>query len=115
MLGTDYGRVHLGESVWIDAFARRARTLLDSPKVIVLCDDVRFPNELVYAKATGGVTVRLSAPETQRALRAKKWGGTSHPSETSLTGVHDFDLHFDTSSTPPDEVSGKIWTWMKSH
>lgn len=68
-LGTDAGRRHLGENVWVDAAMR------DLPERTVFTD-VRFPNEADAIRAAGGKVVRIVRPGTGPV--------NDHPSETAL-------------------------------
>lgn len=71
-LGTEWGRCSIATSLWTDAFAHRARPLLDAG-VDVVCDDVRFPNEADAIRALGGTIVRV--------LGRDKGIGNGHESE----------------------------------
>lgn len=53
-LGTDFGRKLVGESIWTNAFAKRALSL-----PMVACSDVRFPNELELIHSLGGKVYRI--------------------------------------------------------
>lgn len=54
-------REELGEAVWLRAFVRRARRVLAEGKNVV-CDDVRYENEVRAILETGGLVVKLSCP-----------------------------------------------------
>lgn len=51
-LGTEGGRGCLWESIWIDAFERRAQAVIAAGKSVVI-SDVRFPNEAAWAAEHG--------------------------------------------------------------
>lgn len=53
-LGTDFGRKLVGESIWTNAFTKRALSL-----PLVACSDVRFPNELDLIRQMGGKVYRV--------------------------------------------------------
>jgi hypothetical protein len=50
---------HYRPSIWLDKWFAAAEA---SPAAVVMCDDVRFPNEITTVRGTGGVIVRLNAP-----------------------------------------------------
>jgi len=75
-LGTEGGRRHLGENVWVD-------TLLRTPSAgRIVVSDVRFPNEADAIRERGGIVVRLTRPGVS-ALN-------DHPSEHALDD-YEFD------------------------
>jgi hypothetical protein len=69
-------RDHLGEDVWVRALESRVEAL-DALQPVVLTD-VRFPNEVDYARDAGMVVVRLTRSGA---------GAGEHVSETALDGV----------------------------
>lgn len=74
-LGTEWGRMCMGEDFWVNQFAeasRRNRFL----GLAVICDDVRFINEAETIKQEGGLLVRVTRPGIHRE--------TTHPSEGGL-------------------------------
>lgn len=77
-LGTEWGRMKIGESLWVDAWRRRVETMPAGAKIVV--DDCRFPNELEAARALGFVPVRI-----YRAARTH-WS-ERHLSEVALDEV----------------------------
>ena len=56
-LGTEWGRMKIGESLWVDAWRRRVESLPADTKIVA--DDCRFPNELEAARELGFVPVRI--------------------------------------------------------
>lgn len=56
-LGTEWGRMRIGESLWVDAWRRRVEAMPAWAKIVV--DDCRFPNELEAARSLGFVPVRI--------------------------------------------------------
>jgi predicted kinase len=56
-LGTEWGRMKIGESLWVDAWRRRIEALPADTKIVA--DDCRFPNELAAARTLGFVPVRI--------------------------------------------------------
>jgi hypothetical protein len=55
-LGTEWGRMRIGESLWVDAWRRRVEAM---PAAKIVVDDCRFPNELEAARVLGFVPVRI--------------------------------------------------------
>lgn len=56
-IGTDAGRVVLGENVWVDAALARVR-----PGERAVFTDCRFPNEANELRTLGGQVVRITRP-----------------------------------------------------
>lgn len=56
-LGTEWGRIHIGEHFWSNLWASR---LLD--RNLVTNDDMRFPNEAEVALANGAVLIKVTRP-----------------------------------------------------
>lgn len=54
-LGTEWGRLRLTDSIWVDAALRTVK----GPTVF---DDVRFDNEAEAIRALGGIIVRIERP-----------------------------------------------------
>lgn len=69
-IGTELGRNLIGQDLWVRVWAREAAKW---PNVV--CDDVRFPNEVDTIHRAGGVVVRI-----ERAS-AGSTSGASHASE----------------------------------
>lgn len=66
LLGTEWGR-GLGETLWIDVWRRSIETAeleasVDGETVLIVADDVRFPNEVEAICALGGIIVRVERP-----------------------------------------------------
>lgn len=72
-LGTEWGRNLVWEDLWTNTFALRC---LQFP--LVVCTDMRFPNEVSQMKDLGGVTIRIERPDL------KQTGHDDHPSETLI-------------------------------
>lgn len=73
-LGTEAGRIVLGDRVWVDA----AMAKIDAADGPVVVTDVRFPNEADAIIAAGGILVRVVRPGHETA--------DVHASETSMDG-----------------------------
>lgn len=66
-LGTEWGRRLMGEEMWVRHWRRRLPGLRR-----VVCDDVRFPNEVEEIRSLGGIIVRIDRKDPRR---------DDHPSE----------------------------------
>lgn len=74
VLGTEGGREHLGENVWVDPVMRQVQS---QPGLYVITD-VRFPNEFDAISEAGGFLIKLT----------REGSGTGkHSSETALDGA----------------------------
>lgn len=69
-LGTEAGRAHLGQDVWVNALFAAS----SSGRLVI--SDCRFPNEADAIRAKGGVVVRVERPGVRPVNR--------HTSETAL-------------------------------
>jgi hypothetical protein len=76
-LGTEWGRYMIHTDLWINAWKQRVVSLPEDAKVV--CDDVRFPNEVQTIRSMGGRIIHINRPE---------FGGTNHPSEQLAYGYH---------------------------
>jgi adenylate kinase family enzyme len=92
---------NIDTNVWIRSFVRECEK-----HEIVICDDIRFKNELDYVKKNGFITIRLDVSEELQTDRIKKTyperyqthlDNRNHISETDLDH-EDFDYHL-TSET----------------
>ncbi len=59
-LGTEWGRQLIGQDIWVNAWEHKARKY---PHVV--CDDVRFPNEVTRIKELGGLIIRIRRPAAE--------------------------------------------------
>jgi len=84
-LGTDGGRAHLGEDIWV-------RTALDNQQAEnLVVPDVRFPDEAKAIKDRGGIIVRI-----------KRDGYEPVNAHISETAYQDQDFIITNSGTPED-------------
>ena len=65
-LGTEWGR-GLSPTLWIDAWRRAVedrawKEAADGETVVIVADDIRFPNEVAAIRALGGIVVRVDRP-----------------------------------------------------
>jgi hypothetical protein len=93
LLGTEWGRLQIRDSIWVDIAITRANTLMSVGHSVVI-DDMRFPNEYDAIIAAGGDCIRVVRPDATVT--------SAHASEGQLDGVHMpeiwnvgslFDLH----------------------
>jgi len=80
-LGTEWGRQTIYQDIWVEAWAALVKKALDSGESIV-CDDVRFPNEVATIKSLGGKIIDIVNPRAQDNVYA-------HVSETEIL---DYDV-----------------------
>lgn len=82
LLGTEYGRRAISESIWVD---RAMRTVAgnEAAGVSTVITDVRFDNEAAAIRAAGGLVWRVVRPAhgclTQSASRHESEAGISGP------------------------------------
>lgn len=72
-LGTEWGRNLIGPDFWVGVFARAVDSC-GAP--LVVCSDVRFPNEVAMIREMGGITYRIE--------REGHVGVDTHESETQI-------------------------------
>lgn len=100
LLGTEWGRKTVRESLWCDLLKNRVLGIMekfeDTHHRLFIIDDARFPNEIDAFKEDVKVKilrVRLEAGEHVRRERAEKWrNNVSHPSEIALDNYNKWDL-----------------------
>lgn len=61
--GTENGRNVLGENVWINYLDNWITVYKSRGIEHFICTDVRFKNELEYIKKSGGIVIKIDAPE----------------------------------------------------
>ena len=106
VLGTDCGRDMIHTNIWTNALFADYKPIggkmiaNPEPKHLVypswVITDMRFPNELDYIKAKGGITIRVN---TTRAGKV-----SNHESETALDN-HNFDYVIDNSGSYEDLIN----------
>lgn len=117
VLGSEYGRKRIGESVWVDIVVRQAHAWLsESERNFVIIDDARFENE-VDTFREDAYLIRLTAPEEVRKKRCSYWReDTSHSSETGLDRYERemrFDIVLETQHETTKEIEGAIEAMLK--
>lgn len=75
-LGTDWGRKHVGEGVWIAIAMQRAE---EWPRVVI--PDVRFDNEALAIRARGGAVFRV----VRRGQECLVGASQGHASEAGIS------------------------------
>ena len=105
LLGTEWGRKHYGEDVWVNVLRNKIESLVrynPEGQWLFVVSDCRFKNE--FDAFPEALRVRLVASEEVRKERAEKWRETvNHPSEIDLdeySAAGKFDLYLDTERTP---------------
>lgn len=103
------GREKFGKDIWLKAANKQVGTGQD----MLVIDDVRYPNELEWAKERGFITVRLEIPQdVQRKRISRLYGDVSeerinHVTETLLDSA-DFDIVHHWRGETPQEVYKKV-------
>lgn len=90
-------REKFGEDVFAKATIRQARRM---PCLLVIIDDVRFPNEIAAIRRAGGKVIRL--------LRHEPTTGARHESETALDDYHGWDAIVDNRNLSVQETSSRV-------
>jgi hypothetical protein len=60
-LGTEWGRYTMYSDIWVEAWYRRANEVVQAGGRVV-CDDIRFPNEISAVKCLFGKIVDITNP-----------------------------------------------------
>lgn len=61
-IGTEWGRDLIGPDIWINAWRHKVETYFKDG-IDVVCDDVRFPNEVTAIRELGGKVVHIHRDE----------------------------------------------------
>lgn len=102
--GTEFRRMMFSQLYWVKRFEHHARQLLVDQSVLV-CTDVRFPNEVELIRGMGGKVVRVFRPDTPAT--------STHPSETSLDDYTDWDSYIVNDGTKEDYGKKVGESWMQ--
>lgn len=86
-LGTEWGRLTMYPDIWVDAWYRRANTVLQAGGKVV-CDDARFPNEIEASRKLKGVTFEVIRPVTDHTLNLDPHSSESQQLEADVTIVN---------------------------
>ena len=119
LLGTEWGRKHLGEDVWVDALKgsiRKAKRLNAASQLAIVVDDMRFENE--FDGFPEACKIRLEASKIVRMQRCEMWREQDeHPSEVALDEYSEqgmFDIKLHTDQLESKEAFDFIWGHIKA-
>lgn len=101
-LGTEWGRNTIHPDLWVLSWRTRVRKDFDDGIKLVVCDDVRFPNEVRFIKKMGGKVIRVTSDRVKQG---------SHVSESFITSL-DVDAEIENNGGM-DELSDKILATAK--
>lgn len=79
-LGTEWGRMCMGEDFWVDGLDSRLAQHCNGVKIVI--DDMRYENEYTRIKMRGATTVRIIRPDHE----------TTPEDHTSEQGVFPVDI-----------------------
>ena len=94
--GTDCCR-KIYTDVWVEQFIQRAKRQIGK---IIICTDVRFPNEANHIKANGGILLRINRPSLP--------ADDDHASENALNDYKLWDYNIDNDGSLEDLKSKAI-------
>jgi hypothetical protein len=101
-LGTDWGRKMIHQDLWVLPWRVSVRRAFEDGHKLVVCDDVRFHNEVRFIKRMGGKVIRVSSDRVQQ---------TGHESESYITEL-DVDAEIENNGSL-EELSDRIVTTAK--
>lgn len=111
VLGTEYGRKCIKDSIWVDICRARVNKALKKGKIVVI-DDARFENEAEAFR--DAAQIRLRAGRHIRKSRCSYWReNEEHPSETGLDEWKHFNLILDTEILMQDQVLSLVMGAMR--
>jgi len=76
-LGTEWGRETIYQNIWVNILIEKSKSV----DGLVVCDDVRFPNEIKAIHEQGGIVAWVE----RKSIYAQ---GDTHSSETSINSNH---------------------------
>lgn len=83
-LGTEWGRGTISESIWVDLWAAAAKQhSVESPRSIIVSDDVRFDNEAETIRKLGGFVVEIISDKNKERIDTEA-GIKQHSSEAGI-------------------------------
>lgn len=83
-LGTEFGRNSISETIWVDLWTAEVRKLQsESPRSIIVCDDVRFDNEAETVHKLGGHIVQIVSDKSDNRIDTRA-GLAQHASEAGI-------------------------------
>ncbi len=105
-LGTEWGRYIMGPDFWLNMWKEKVSQY--HHPFTVICDDVRFPNEVSAIRDLGGVVVAIQRPGVGGPLPPfwKFWASRTHESE--LLRFDDLKIPVITNDGTPEDLLGKF-------
>ena len=109
---------------WVDALAQRIANTIPEPEVVII-DDVRHANEMMYILRMKGIIIHLSADEEELLERGATLEGLSHASERGISTLEGLERTYsnrvvglDTTNISPlrafNEIMPFIFSWWDS-
>lgn len=105
-LGTEWGRMIIGNNFWVNLCLEKAKELSDSGLNVVV-PDVRFDNEARAIKDSGGMIIKILRPSKEKIELA------SHESEKGVSKWFIDDIVWN-ESKPEDMLNGYTEESFKS-
>lgn len=102
-LGTEWGRQTISESVWIDLWKSKVKSLIESGKTVV-CDDVRFPNEAESVRQLEGIVININSYQNVNRIDTNS-GIVNHPSESGLPNHYIDDVVYNNGTLEEYKLS----------
>lgn len=104
-LGTDWGRKMIHPDLWTSLWQHRVRYLADqyAGNLLVVTDDVRFPNEAAAVKELGGVVIGVLG--NRGSLQG---GAADHESERGLKAADVDAIVVNGPQTTPEQLAGLV-------
>lgn len=96
-LGTDWGRKMIHQDIWVLPWRVQVRRAFEDDHKLVVCDDVRFHNEVRFIKRMGGKVIRINSDRVKQG---------SHESESHIPEL-DVDADVENNGSL-EELSEKI-------
>lgn len=108
-LGTEGGRRHLGENVWVDAWKRNITPMLDLAEVGVCVSDMRFLNEAAGVRDLGGICWRVKRPGYVAGEHASELEQDQIRVEALINNDHDLDYLAGSVAALMNMAQGGVW------
>lgn len=84
-LGTEWGRGQVSDTLWVDLWRTEAHYIMENfSSHIIVCDDVRFDNEVEVIKSLGGTIILLESDKADSRIDTKT-GIAGHVSESGIS------------------------------
>lgn len=83
-LGTEWGREHISETLWVDLWKAQVEEILEqNSRCIIVSDDVRFDNEAHMITSMGGKIIKLESAHATKRIDTTN-GIVNHLSENGI-------------------------------